>query len=96
MKYHIKIKPGAEGDLNYYNPYIQRLIAEAISDQLQNDADIQKKKKKKLRDNPIAPWELKIGDYRVFYEIDRETVIVLAVGHKEHNSLFIRGKKVEI
>ena len=96
MKYHLKIKPGAEDDLNYYNPYIRRLIAEAISDQLQNDADIQTKKKKKLRDNPIAPWELKIGDYRVFYEIDRETVIVLAVGHKEHNSLFIRGKKVEI
>ncbi len=65
-------------------------------DHLKSDADIQTKKKKKLRDNPIASWELKIGDYRVFYDIDGETVNVLAVGHKKHNILFIQGKKVDI
>ncbi|OQX02661.1 MAG: hypothetical protein BWK80_57415 [Desulfobacteraceae bacterium IS3] len=96
MKYQLEIKPGAEGDLNYYSSHVRQIIAEAISDHLQNDAGIQTKKKKKLRENPVAPWELKIGDYRVFYEIVRETVNVLAVGHKKHNNLFIRGKKVKI
>jgi len=96
MKYQIEIKPGAERDLNYYSAYIQRIIIKAISDKLQKDADVETKKKKKLRRNPIAPWELKIGEYRVFFEIDKETVSILAVGHKKHNDLFIRGRKVEI
>ncbi len=38
-----------------------------------------------------------IGDYRVFYEIREERIVrVLSVGHKEHNMLFIRGRRVEI
>ena len=46
---------------------------------------------------PLAPWELRIGDYRVFCEIREERIVrVLAVGHKEHNVLFIRGRRVEI
>jgi mRNA-degrading endonuclease RelE of RelBE toxin-antitoxin system len=40
---------------------------------------------------------LRIGDHRVFYEIEGdETVTILAVGVKSHNDLFIRGKKVEL
>jgi mRNA-degrading endonuclease RelE of RelBE toxin-antitoxin system len=50
-----------------------------------------------MRPNPVAPWELRIGKYRVFYEIIvGQTVRVLTIGHKEHNDLFIRGERVEI
>jgi len=39
---------------------------------------------------------LRIGGYRVFYEVRVGGVVrVLAVGHKRHNELFIRGQKVE-
>ena len=49
-----------------------------------------------MRPNPLAPWELRIGDYRVFYEIGEDIVRVLAIGHKLHNELFIQGQRVEI
>ncbi len=49
-----------------------------------------------MRPIPLTPWELRIGDYRVFYEIREGSVRVLAIGHKGHNELFIRGHKVEI
>jgi mRNA-degrading endonuclease RelE of RelBE toxin-antitoxin system len=45
----------------------------------------------------MAPWELRIDDYRVFYELEGENELkVVAVGHKEHNDLYIRGRKVKL
>ena len=42
-------------------------------------------------------YRLRVGDYRVFYEVRPEALVrVLAVGHKVHNELFIRGQRVEI
>ena len=59
---------------------------------------IETRQRKKLRDNPVASWELRIGKYRVFYEIHgmSRKVTIIAVGHKEHNTLFIRGKEVQL
>jgi hypothetical protein len=28
--------------------------------------------RKPLRDNPLADWELRVGRFRVFYEVDAE------------------------
>ena len=70
------------------------------------DAEVQTKRKKPLQSNPIAPWELRLDKFRVFYFIEEgstekietrpKSVKVVAVGHKEHNELFIRGKKVQL
>ena len=49
---------------------------------------------KPLEPNALADWELRIGDYRVFYDIDlaETTVKIKAIGYKEHNRLYIRGQ----
>jgi len=97
MKYDIEVGQSANNDIDYYDKFDQQIIVRAIIGYLQFDANIETRKRRQLRPNPIAPWELRIGRYRVFYEItERQTVKVLAVGHKEHNELFIRGRKVEI
>jgi len=59
---------------------------------------VETKNRKSLRDNPIAPWELRIGKYRVFYEVNEpgQMVSIVSVGHKEHNVLLIGGKEVQI
>jgi mRNA-degrading endonuclease RelE of RelBE toxin-antitoxin system len=59
---------------------------------------VETRNRKPLTDNPIAPWELRVDKYRVFYEVDEhgQSVRIVAVGHKEHEALLIRGKKVEI
>ena len=55
------------------------------------------RRRKRLTANPLASWELRIGDHRVFYEVEEDrAVTILAVGVKVHNDLFIRGKKVEL
>lgn len=89
--------PSADEDLDYYQAQEQRIILGGIRTFLRADADVKSRRRKQLRYNPFAPWELRIGDYRVFYEVKPEGLVrVLAVGHKIHNDLFIRGERVEI
>ena len=97
MEFEIRFSPSADEDLNYYEVREQRIILDAIVRLLETDADVQNKRRKQLRPNPLAPWELRIGDFRVFYEIRAEGLVrVLAVGHKAHNNLFVQGQRVEI
>ena len=97
MKYNIKVAQSASDDIDYYDKFDQQIIIKAIIEYLQFDAKSESRKRKRLQPNPVAPWELRIGRYRVFYEItEKQTVKILAVGHKEHSDLFIRGRKVEI
>ena len=52
-----------------------------------------------MRPNPIAPWELRVGDLRIFYEVSAEmpaTVDVLAVGRKVGNILKIEGEEIKL
>jgi hypothetical protein len=49
-----------------------------------------------MRPNPLAPWELRIENLRVYYDIKLEpepVVVVLAVGLKMRNRVRI-GEKV--
>ncbi len=97
MKYNIEIGQSADEDLSFYEVFEQRIIVKAIIEYLQLDANVETRKRKRLRSNPVAPWELRIGDFRAFYEINaNRNVKILAIGHKVHNELFIRRKKVEI
>ncbi len=97
MRFKINLGSGAEQDLSHYKPGQQQLILEGIERFLSIDAEIQTKRRKQMRPNPIAPWELRPGDHRVFYSIeDVGVVTVLAIGHKRHNVLLIRGRRVEL
>ena len=52
-----------------------------------------------MRPNPIAPWELRVGDLRVYYDIREEPeplVTVLAVGVKDRSRVLIGGEEIEL
>lgn len=88
----------AEEDLRHYKAFERKQIINDIQVQLTHEPRQETNSRKALRQNPIASWELRIGKYRVFYEIDDEdrVVSVISVGHKEHNVLYIRGKVVKL
>lgn len=96
--YTVEISDDAENDLSYYRTYERRIILEAALAPLRNHPESETKDQKKLRENPIAPWEIKVGKYRVFYAIepDEHVVVIVSIGHKEHNILYIRGKVVQL
>ena len=70
---------------------------DAIRLHLQIYANAPSKRRKQLAENLIAPWELRVGKYRVFYQLENGAIVkIVAVGYKEHNDLFIRGERVEL
>ena len=81
MKFEVKFVPSADGDLVYYEAREQTIILNAIVEFLGVDANVESKRRKQLRSNPVAPWELRIGDYRVFYEV-REEEILRVLSHR--------------
>ena len=95
MRSEVILVPSAEADLAYYAKHQQTIMLDAVAQLLESDPDVETRRRKRLRDNPLAPWELRIGEFRVFYEISEgQQVRVLAIGHKEHNDLFIRSERV--
>ncbi|MBE9142104.1 type II toxin-antitoxin system RelE/ParE family toxin [Planktothrix mougeotii LEGE 06226] len=75
------------------------IIIDAIEEQLVYDPLTQTRNRKPLRPNPIAPWELRIGSLRVFYDVivdEFNVVRILAVGKKQGNRLFIGGQEVKL
>jgi hypothetical protein len=80
-------------------------LLNAIRDQLSRQPLVETRNRKPLRPNPIAPWELRVGPLRAFYEVRAseegieprvDLVYVLAVGKKERNVLRIAEEVVEI
>jgi len=96
--YQIEMTEVARSDLSTYSAAERKLIVSEIRGQLMHQPTAITRNRKALRDNSIARWELRVGKFRVFYEVDEEnrTVVVVAVGHKEHEKLMIRGEEVQL
>jgi mRNA-degrading endonuclease RelE of RelBE toxin-antitoxin system len=46
----------------------------------------------------LAPWELRVGEMRVFYDVEerpKAVVIITAVGIKERDRILIAGRVIE-
>ena len=96
--YTLDMTEDANQDLSYYRAFERKIMTDEMAVQLVDQPDVETNNRRHLRDNPIARWELKVGKFRIFYEIDADTqvVTVISVGHKEHNVLYIRGKVVQL
>ncbi len=52
-----------------------------------------------MRPNPIAPWELRIGNLRVYYDVaetPESIVFIRAVGIKRRNRIYIGGEEIHL
>jgi mRNA-degrading endonuclease RelE of RelBE toxin-antitoxin system len=96
MDFTVNITPSARADIRYFKAYEQRIIATGIRTFLTRDALVETDRRKLLELNELASWELRIDNYRVFYDVEDDTVHIIAVGHKNHNDLYVREKKVQL
>jgi mRNA-degrading endonuclease RelE of RelBE toxin-antitoxin system len=93
--FEIQFTSDAVDDLKEFGKFEQRTIFGQISAQLSYEPVTDTRNRKKLRPNEVAEYELRIGKFRIFYDVDEETktVKIEAIGYKEGNRLFIRGKE---
>ncbi len=96
MPYRIEYSPDAEDHLRQFTARQCRVILDAADIQLTHQPTVKTKNRKQMRPNPLAPWELRVGNFRVFYDVIQHPepcVCIRAIGVKEHNVLRI-GKEV--
>jgi len=96
MTFSIKFTPIALEHLRNFRKFEQKKIVEAIKQQLIYEPLAPTRNRKPLRNNPLSRWELRVEDYRVFYDVENQVVEIKAIGYKEHNQLFIKGKEFKL
>ena len=87
MPYEIRFASSAKRHLQEFTVGERAVIVAAVETRLSHEPLVETRHRKRLRPNPIAPWELRVRDMRVFYEIDEPGVVTaLAIGTKRGNS----------
>ena len=94
MPFRISITHEAELQLQAFSVREQRIVETAVNVRLREQPTIPTNAIKRLRPNPLAEFELRIGQFRVLYnvEVEESEVILLIVGRKKGNSLIVKGE----
>ena len=72
MLYTIRYSPEAVDHLGALPKTKQVLVVEQVDAQLAYQPTLPTRKRKLLRPNPLAPWELRLGEVRVFYSVEEQ------------------------
>jgi mRNA-degrading endonuclease RelE of RelBE toxin-antitoxin system len=98
MPYTIEFMPDAQEQLSSLTARQQGILLDKIQKQLHRHPAEETRQRKKLRPNPLAPWELRVGEFRVFFDIDEQEqiVFIIAIGRKKHNTLYIGDREFEL
>ncbi len=98
MAFEIEFTPEALADLKALKKNDQGYIVDAIEAQIRQEPAGRTRNRKRLRPNDVAAWELRIGRFRVLYNVESESSIVSieAVGLKIGNLLFVRGREIKL
>jgi len=99
LAYRIEYSPDAEGHLRALTARQRAIVLDEVDAQLAHQPTVETKNRKPMRPNPVAPWELRIGNLRVYYDIEEEpefVVYVRAVGVKLGNRVRIGKEVIEL
>jgi len=97
--HRVEYSPECEAHLRALSARDRATVLDTVDQQLIHEPTVETRNRKPMRPNPLAPWELRIGDLRVYYEVedaDEPVVHVRAVGIKEHDVVRIGGKEMQL
>ncbi len=91
--FRIEFVQQAEEDLDEVRAFDRGAILDAVEQQLQHEPErVSRSRIKRLRTVDSPAYRLRVGDYRVFYDVDEteRTVTVLRVLSKEQSPAYLR------
>ncbi|MBI2842885.1 MAG: type II toxin-antitoxin system RelE/ParE family toxin [Armatimonadetes bacterium] len=94
MPFEIQFVLDAEEDLDKIRPFHRRQILDAIEAHLSDAPEqISRARIKRLRSVTSPAYRLRVGEYRVFYDVDgsEQMVTVLRVLSKEQSMSYLGG-----
>lgn len=94
--YTIQFAANAINHLRGFEAGEQKTILRGVREQLLHEPTRITRNRKPMRPNPVAAWELRQGNFRVYYDVDDDTrvVAILAIGIKSRNQIVIGGEEV--
>ena len=98
MAYEIELSEDAERHLRQLAVRDRTAVLDAVEQQLAHQPATPTRNRKLLRSNPFATWELRVQHFRVFYNVeeDRVVVVIVAVGEKRGNKIYIDGEEFKL
>lgn len=96
MAYRIDYSPDALDHLLMLTAREQRIVVDAVDNQLVHQAMVETKNRRPMRPNSLATWEMRVRDLRVYYDVEDKpepVVFIRAIGFKLRNRVRI-GKEV--
>ena len=99
MPYRIEYSPETEEHLRALTARQRAIVLDAIDEQLIQQPTEETRNRKPMRPNPLAPWELRVADLRVYYDVEdapEPTVVILAIGVKLRDRVRIGGEEIEL
>jgi mRNA-degrading endonuclease RelE of RelBE toxin-antitoxin system len=88
MAFTIKIDPSALAELESIRVFDRKRIVQAIKEQLMHEPAVVTRTRKVLIEvqasfsHDLPLWELRVGDFRVFYNVEDEIVAIRAIRAK--------------
>jgi mRNA-degrading endonuclease RelE of RelBE toxin-antitoxin system len=99
MAYRIEFGPGARDGIKALSGPDRATILGAVREQLRHEPCRPTRNRKPLRANPLAPWVLRVGHLRVYYEASElagPCVTIRAVGTKVRERVLIGGVEIDL
>ena len=72
MSYRIAFSRISLSHFQAFTAREQKMIKNALIEQLTDEPTVPTRNRKEMRPNLLAVWELRIGDFRVYYDVDEE------------------------
>jgi mRNA-degrading endonuclease RelE of RelBE toxin-antitoxin system len=85
-------------DLQWFKKHEQNVIVDGIEANLCYEPTTETRNRKPLRPNNTAEWELRVGLYRVLYNVDQQVKIVSIehIAAKPGNKYIFQGEEEEL
>src|SRR5438128_1248550 len=99
LSYRIEYTTAADEHLHDLSARQEATVLETVTTQLLHQPTVQTRKRKLLRANRLAKWELRIGDIRVYYDVADEpeqVVLIRAIGLKVRNRVYVGGEEIQL
>ncbi len=99
MAYRIESAPTAIAHLRDLSGRDRAAVVHLVREQLRHEPQLRTRNRKPLRINPLAPWVLRVGRLRVYYEAvesPEPCVTIRAIGIKIRERVLVGGLEVDL
>jgi mRNA-degrading endonuclease RelE of RelBE toxin-antitoxin system len=101
VPYEVRFSDEADEQVAALTARQRARLLNAVDRQLVHEPTNETRNRKPMRPDKtpfIAPWELRVDEMRVYYDVEEEpkaVVVIAAVGIKVRNRIVIAGREIE-